>query len=176
MNVLTGPSSTVATGAAATATQPPKASVLPLLPLSHLCRTCKSVFSAESAKNEFGEVPHHDLENLAARAARGCHLCLTVYMALDPDAFRNFQSKASSIGFAWISLIAKDQARLRFRYIGTKSNEQEERARPLTSGSRGSDDARKNVKELEVELLLVNPRHAVPPGVSTLSPNATSTT
>lgn len=100
----------------------------PALSISELCVACKSIFDGSTLKNENAEVEHHGLEALAARAARGCHLCLTVYMSIDPDVYRKFKQPtangngnhahvADTLGFACVSPIARDQARLKFRYV-----------------------------------------------------------
>ncbi len=93
--------------------------------LSDLCVACKSIFDGSTLKNDNGEVEHHGLDALAARASRGCHLCLTVYMSIDPEAYKRFKKSSSNrhvvetLGFACVIPIARDQARLKFRYVKT---------------------------------------------------------
>lgn len=112
----------------------------PELTLSSLCVACKSIFDGSTLKNENAEVEHHGLEALATRAARGCHLCLTVYMSIDPEVYKSFQRPTTNghgqthhvdetLGFACVGPIARDQARLKFRYVRTK-----------TEGSNGCTD------------------------------------
>ena len=149
----------------------------PPLKSSNLCLACKSIFDPTSARDpSSNEVAHHGLEALAIRATRGCHLCLTVYMAIDPDAFKNFREKARSVGFAGVSPIGRDQAKLRFRYLGpleAGGGRSKAPTRPGTSSglpvmsapgsshgssdegswASGGDDGR-----LVVELMMVNPR------------------
>jgi hypothetical protein len=110
--------------------------------MSSLCDACKSIFDGSTLKNENGEVEHHGLDILASRAAQGCSLCLTVYMSIDPDVYRRYKSHSptsstntnghgnggvngnegrrhvsETLGFACVSPIARDQARLKFRYV-----------------------------------------------------------
>src|ERR1700753_3964421 len=112
---------------------------------SNLCSACESIFQHNPSKSDStGEIPHHGLEVLAARASL-CHLCLTVFMSIDPDAYRNFRSRGSmvdSVGYAWISPIARDQARLKFRYVKPAklavSPEENKENRGPSPGSTGS--------------------------------------
>jgi hypothetical protein len=122
----------------AAATQP--AAPAQSFSMSSLCDACKSIFDGSTLKNENGEVEHHGLETLASRAAQGCSLCLTVYMSIDPDVYRRYKSHSpnsstnghvngsgsgngekrhvsETLGFACVSPIARDQARLKFRYV-----------------------------------------------------------
>lgn len=129
---------------------------------STLCLACQAIFDGRnlsveslSAFNQprildqpqrrVGEIQHHGLDELATRASRGCHLCLTVYLSLDPEALRAFRRSAAtsanpmgagatssktklptkpivtgamgSLGFASVVPIARDQAKLSFRYV-----------------------------------------------------------
>ena len=99
----------------------------PDLTLSNLCVACKSIFDGSTLKNENGEVEHHGLDALAARASRGCHLCLTVYMSIDPEAYKRCRKSGvngqavETVGFACVIPIARDQARLKFRYAKTST-------------------------------------------------------
>ena len=99
----------------------------PELTLSNLCVACKSIFDGSTLKNDNAEVEHHGLDALAARASRGCHLCLTVYMSIDPEAYKRFRKSSSNgqavetLGFACVIPIARDQARLKFRYVKTST-------------------------------------------------------
>ncbi|OAP55065.1 hypothetical protein AYL99_10765 [Fonsecaea erecta] len=149
---------------------------------STLCTACQSIFGPDTQKSEeTGEIPHHGLEELASRASN-CHLCLTVFMSIDPDAYKNFRNSGlavDSVGFAWISPIARDQARLKFRYVKPTKSEADKENRgptPSSSGSKASmslnwDDA----AGLVVELILMHPRFAVEPGVRTIDPRSVST-
>ena len=140
------------------------------LTLSNLCSACESIFNQTNIakSNSTGEIPHHGLEVLAERASQ-CHLCLTVFMSIDPDAYRNFRSKGSvvdSIGYAWISPIARDQARLKFRYVKpmpapVSSEENKENRGPSTSSNGSKASLLLNWEEttgLVVELILMNPK------------------
>ena len=95
----------------------------PDLTLSSLCVACKSIFDGSTLRNDNGEVEHHGLDALAARASRGCHLCLTVYMSIDPETYKSFRKSngqtVETLGFACVIPIARDQARLKFRYVKT---------------------------------------------------------
>jgi len=120
---------------------------------------CKSIFCADTVKNASGEVAHHGLEALAARASK-CHLCLTVFMSIDPEAYKSFRSVATSesSGFAWISPIARDQARLKFRYVGA-ATAAPERESPSSNSSKTSLVGQWGAEaNLVVELILMNPR------------------
>jgi hypothetical protein len=154
---------------------------------SHLCLVCKSIFDGLTPRNEFGEVTHYGLEALFTSASRGCHLCLTVSQTIDPEQFRSFRMRiekgehVESWGFAAISPIARDQARIRFRYLRTKrTNEElfegmttsEKRKTRMTmilspnqsvdfSDASGSSDGGRIHKEkmpILVELILMNPK------------------
>ena len=122
---------------------------------SSLCVACQSIFQPATLKSDSGEVAHHGLEALAARASK-CHLCLTVFMSIDPEAYRNFRkdSTVETVGFAWISPIARDQARLKFRYLKPVTAH---RATPSTSSSKTSLGPLGDTG-LVVELILMNPK------------------
>ena len=122
---------------------------------SDLCAACQSIFQPDSVRNDSGEVAHHDLEALAIRASK-CHLCLTVFMSIDPEAYRNFRrgSTIDSLGFAWLSPIARDQARLKFRYVKRTSAD---RATPSTHSSKTSLTILEEAG-LVVELILMHPK------------------
>src|SRR5277367_1809329 len=49
--------------------------------LSTLCKACQSIFNQQRP----GQVIHHGIDALRARAGRGCQLCLTIYMSMDPN-------------------------------------------------------------------------------------------
>ena len=156
---------------------------------SSLCLVCKAIFDGLSPRNEYGEVHHYGLEALFTSASRGCHLCLTVSQSIDPDSFKSFQTrlardeKVESWGFAAISPIARDQARIRFRYLRTQrsdeevyegmSNSEKRKTRmnmitPSTSidfktlsdgsGSSEGGRARREQMPILVELILMNPK------------------
>jgi len=140
---------------------------------STLCQTCKAIFQPGAVKNESGETQHHGLEALAARASK-CHLCLTIFMSIDPDAYKTFRrgSMLDTIGYAWISPIARDQARLKFRYVKPAMAGQQHSPTGVEAGasSRGmtmspNSDSSKNSSSLSdadtplvVELILMNPK------------------
>ncbi|KAI1622515.1 heterokaryon incompatibility protein-domain-containing protein [Exophiala viscosa] len=144
---------------------------------STLCVACQSIFQPDTVRSDSGETPHHGLEALAARASK-CHLCLTVFMSIDPESYRIFRrdSSVESIGFAWISPIARDQARLKFRYV--KMAADADRATPTstsTSSKTSLAGAVGSENVLVVELILMNPKYAVEPGVRTIDPKSVST-
>jgi hypothetical protein len=145
---------------------------------STLCVACKSIFSppsntivytsANGSSSHGGEIPHHGLEALAARASK-CHLCLAVFMSIDPELYRNFRrtlAGGESLGFAAVSPIARDQARLKFRYVrpivpGSQPNGHGppvDQSRPSTTSSKTSGSSSKVDAGLEVELILMNPK------------------
>ena len=153
------------------------------LPLSSLCVACKSIFDGATPKNDNGEVDHHGLDALAARASRGCHLCLTVYMSIDPEAYKGFRRTrdgklAETRGFACVIPIARDQARLKYRYEKTGGEEVEKgkgregespgvmasvsngskASLPLSVDSGEKDGEGLGGKPVVVELILMNPR------------------
>ncbi|ETN38685.1 uncharacterized protein HMPREF1541_06722 [Cyphellophora europaea CBS 101466] len=163
---------------------------------SQLCLVCKSIFDGLTPRNEYGEVTHYGLEALFTSASRGCHLCLTVSQSIDPDQFSSFQNRLAkgerveSWGFAAVSPIARDQARIRFRYLRTKRTEEEvyegmstsekrktrmmmstPSSMDLSSGSTSSDGgkAKREQMPILVELILMNPKYAVEPGVRKIS-------
>ena len=154
---------------------------------SQLCLVCKSIFDGLTPRNEYGEVTHYGLEALFTSASRGCHLCLTVSQSIDPDAFKTFQARIAkdgqveSWGFAAVSPIARDQARVRFRYLRTKRTEEEIMEGMSTSekrktrmnmitptpsmdttsnGSNSSHEGRGRREQMPilVELILMNPK------------------
>ena len=152
---------------------------------SQLCLVCKSIFDGLTPRNEYGEVTHYGLEALFTSAARGCHLCLTVSQSIDPEQFRSFQTrlakgeKVESWGFAAVSPIARDQARIRFRYLRTKrtadevyegmSNSEKRKTRmmmsspssvDLSNASSSSDGGKISREQMPilVELILMNPK------------------
>ncbi|OCT46003.1 hypothetical protein CLCR_00391 [Cladophialophora carrionii] len=154
---------------------------------STLCSACQLIFqeSHASRSDSTGEIPHHGLEELASRASQ-CHLCLTVFMSIDPDAYRTFRSKGSavdSVGFAWISPIARDQARLKFRYVkparapaSVEENKENRGPTPSSNGSKASLALNwEETTGLVVELILMNPKYAVEPGVRTIDARSVST-
>ncbi len=137
---------------------------------STLCSACEAIFQQSSASksDSTGEIPHHGLEVLAERASQ-CHLCLTVFMSIDPDAYKAFRSRGSavdSVGFAWISPIARDQARLKFRYVKPSKapispNGDKENRGPTPSSNGSKASLLLNWDEtngLVVELILMHPK------------------
>lgn len=136
---------------------------------STLCQTCKAIFQAGAVKNESGEMQHHGLEALAARASK-CHLCLTIFMSIDPEAYQAFRrgSMVESVGYAWISPIARDQARLKFRYVkpgmpgrgsaAAATEPSSSRMTPTSNSSKTSLSLSEADTTLVVELILMNPK------------------
>ncbi|KAH0842530.1 hypothetical protein AYO21_06667 [Fonsecaea monophora] len=149
---------------------------------STLCAACQSIFKPDTPKSlDTGEIPHHGLEELASLASK-CHLCLTVFMSIDPDAYRNFRNRGlaiDSVGFVWISPIARDQARLKFRYVKPTKSEADKENRGPTPSSSGSKASLSlswdQTTGLVVELILMHPRFAVEPGVRTIDSRSVST-
>lgn len=156
---------------------------------SQLCLVCKSIFDGLTPRNEYGEVTHYGLEALFTSAARGCHLCLTVSQSIDPEQFRSFQTRLArgerveSWGFAAVSPIARDQARIRFRYLRTRRTEDElyegmsssekrktrmmmttPTSMDMSNESNSSDGGRasKEAMPILVELILMNPKCECP--------------
>jgi hypothetical protein len=128
------------------------------LNLSTLCLACKAIFKSDGpdpASAFVGvDVPHHSIEALSARAVRGCHLCLTVYMSLDPDALTQFRRLyQDSQGVASITPIARDQARLKFRYLP----EDVGNTMSYHSAATGGEERHEEGSELAVELILLKP-------------------
>jgi Heterokaryon incompatibility protein (HET) len=176
------------------------------LQVSSICEACKSIFNGSTPKNENGEVDHHGLDALAARATRGCHLCLTVYMSIEPEAYKSSRISATgqpvdTFGFASVSPIARDQARLKFRYVKNevhqshpnchldgarsppppevegKGKEREgDVVTPAPSAmSANSADSEGGKAPVMVELILMNPKYAVEPGVRNINMESIST-
>lgn len=145
--------------------------------LSTLCLACKAIFKSAPNSSLIGhghDVPHHNLENLSARAVRGCHLCLTVYMSLDPEALTKFRKlHTNSQGLASITPIARDQARLVFKYVPEDVGNTQSFYSEATASS---DSKPENV--LTVELILLKPectlRATLTPEVPTNEPQMPS--
>lgn len=155
---------------------------------SSLCLVCKAIFDGLSPRNEYGEVHHYGLEALFTSAERGCHLCLTVSQSIDPDLVKSFSArmlkdgKVESWGFAAVSPIARDQARIRFRYLRTQRTDDEvyegmsksekrktrmmmtshtpSESQTLSDGSGSSVGGRAKREQMPilVELILMNPK------------------
>jgi len=126
--------------------------------VSNLCPSCKAIFNVTDTvsssslapfqnSRQPAEVVHQSLDNVAEAAKRGCQLCTTIYMHLNPAALRAFRryinasvgrespdSTAGRLnsGFASIHPIARDQALLKFRWIATP-----EAASPSDRGKMG---------------------------------------
>ena len=183
---------------------------------SSLCPACKNIFDVNVAvpspgspiSNALrqGEIPHQSLDQVAEAAKRGCHLCVTVYMNIDPAALRAFRRYANftqgrtspdvssvvmSWGFVSIVPIARDQARLSFRWIPSPDSQQDGEISKATSTRSTYFSASRNESrntnlsdasytgrmdpEINVELIIMNPIYAVEPGVRSISATATST-
>ena len=134
---------------------------------STLCKACHSIFEQNAAiPSATGELSHHNLETLAALAAN-CQLCLTVFTSIDPQVYRDYRNKSAavdSVGYASISPTARDQARLKFRYVRRAKvlwdeNKENRGPRPSSNGSKSSLLSQwKETTGLVVELILVNPK------------------
>jgi hypothetical protein len=133
--------------------------------LSTLCKACQSIFTDASQRRP-GQINHHGIDALRARAGKGCQLCLTVYMSMDPSHLMKFQRTVpNSQGIASFTPISRDQARLQFRYISASASDHE------SFNSTGSGQRQKgtssvhshksldstDVHVLSVDLILVNP-------------------
>jgi hypothetical protein len=132
---------------------------------STLCEACHAIFQQNitAFTSEAREITHHGLETLAEKAS-DCHLCLTVFMSIDPEAYRTFNqgSNIDSVGFAWLSPIARDQARLKFRFTKPLSAPLGEDGRPITPNSDISRSTLmvdwEDTAGLVVELILMHPK------------------
>lgn len=178
---------------------------------SQLCLPCTRIFTRQqgSAASELqlsadqlkDEMPHATITAIAEAAKQGCHLCMTIYMNLDPGSLRAYQRCVAqrrsdgfnigmSVGYASIRPIAHDQARLSFRWGLDSKSTSLSTIRPSTndglgslSGSRsqptpGSESSLPSGRlesELTIELIIMNPIHAVEPGVRTISSSSAST-
>lgn len=156
---------------------------------SPLCLVCKGIFDGLTPRNEYGEVNHYGLEALFTSAGRGCQLCMTVSQSIDPEQWKAFQARVAmdervvSWGYASVSPIARDQARIKFRYLRTQRTEKElyeglsnsEKrktrmnmstpnlsmdSRALSDGSGSSEGGRMRREQMPivVELILMNPK------------------
>jgi hypothetical protein len=132
--------------------------------LSTLCKACQSIFTDASLRRP-GQIQHHGIDALRARAGRGCQLCLIIYMSMDPNYLMKFQRTVpNSQGIASFNPTSRDQARLQFRYISATAAD-EESFNSTTSGqkqkgpssvhSAKSDTG--DVHVLSVDLILVKP-------------------
>lgn len=136
--------------------------------LSTLCKLCQSIFK-ESSPHRPGQVQHHGVDALRARAGRGCQLCLTVHMSLDPVQLMKFQQKVpDSQGIASFTPISRDQARLQFRYLSATASDKEadsptavdEKQRSISVKSIKPDP--ENLRVLSVDMILVKPECTLP--------------
>lgn len=130
------------------------------LNLSTLCLACRAVFKLDASDSALigHDIPHHSIEALSARAVRGCHLCLTVYMSLDPDALTKFRRlHQNSQGLASITPIARDQARLNFKYLPEDAGNTQSYHSAATSSSSSTSSS-----VLIVELILLKPECTSP--------------
>jgi hypothetical protein len=134
-------------------------------PLSTLCKACQSIFTDASQRRP-GQVHHHGIDALRARAGKGCQLCLIVYMSMDPSHLMKFQRTVpNSQGIASFTPISRDQARLQFRYISATASDQES-FNSTSSGQKQKDTSSVHsnksldpgdVHVLSVDLILVKP-------------------
>ncbi len=103
----------------------PRIAILTERPRSTLCKACQSIFTDTSPQRP-GQTHHHGIDALRARAGRGCQLCLTIYMSMDPNVLQRFLNTVpNSQGIASFTPISRDQARLQFRYISATASDQE---------------------------------------------------
>ena len=132
--------------------------------LSTLCKACQSIFTDASQRRP-AQIHHHGIDALRTRAGKGCQLCLTVYMSIDPIHLAKFQKTVpTSQGIASFTPISRDQARLQFRYISATASDQES-FNSTSSGQKqkGASSVHSNKSEtgdvhvLSVELILVKP-------------------
>jgi hypothetical protein len=132
--------------------------------LSTLCKACQSIFTDASLRRP-GQIHHHGIDALRARAGRGCQLCLIVYMSMDPNYLMKFQRTVpNSQGIASFNPTSRDQARLQFRYISATAADEEsfnstssgqKQKGPSSVHSAKSDTG--DVHVLSVDLILVKP-------------------
>ena len=132
--------------------------------LSTLCKACQSIFTDASLRRP-GQIHHHGIDALRARAGRGCQLCLIVYMSMDPNYLMKFQRTVpNSQGIASFNPTSRDQARLQFRYISATASDEEsfnstssaqKQKGPSSVHSAKSDTG--DVHVLSVDLILVKP-------------------
>jgi hypothetical protein len=132
--------------------------------LSTLCKACQSIFTDASLRRP-GQIHHHGIDALRARAGRGCQLCLIIYMSIDPNYLMKFQKTVpNSQGIASFNPTSRDQARLQFRYISATASD-EESFNSTSSGQKqkGPSSVRSvksdtgDVHVLSVDLILVKP-------------------
>ena len=131
---------------------------------STLCKACQSIFT-EASQQRPGQIHHHGIDALRARAGNGCQLCLTVYMSVDPNYLSKFRKTVpNSQGIASFNPISRDQARLQFRYISATASDQEsfnstssaqKQKGPSSLHSTKSETG--DVHVLSVDLILVKP-------------------
>ena len=132
--------------------------------LSSLCKACQSIFTDASQRRP-GQIHHHGIDALRARAGKGCQLCLTVYISMDPNHLTKFlKTVPNSQGIASFTPISRDQARLQFRYVSATASDQES-FNSTSSGQKqkGTSSVHSNksdagdVHVLSVDLILVKP-------------------
>lgn len=133
--------------------------------LSALCNACQSIFTDASQRRP-GQIHHHGIDALRTRAGKGCQLCLSVYMSMDPSYLMKFQRTVpNSQGMASFTPISRDQARLQFRYISATALDREsfnstssgqKQKGPSSVHSNKSFDAGE-VHVLAVDFVLVKP-------------------
>lgn len=138
--------------------------------VSTLCTACQAIFT-ESSPQGPGQLQHHAVDALRTRAGRGCQLCLSIYMSMDPTQLLKFQNTVpSSQGIASFTPIGRDQARLQFRYIPATASEEE------SSNSKGSTEKQESrvsvnsvhsnageIRLLSVDMILVKPECTITP-------------
>ena len=182
--------------------------------VSSLCSACQQIFDSDivnastplptSNLMRDGEIVHQSLADIAQAAKAGCHLCVTIYMNFDPAALRAFtryvdhtqgktirdsSNAGQSIGFVSVVPIARDQARLNFRWVPAFIENAREQSAEVggylfqadrkqsrnTFGSDSSSGLGRMDSELNVELIIMNPIYAVEPGVRTIGSGAMNT-
>ena len=143
-------------------------------PPSTLCKACQSIFTDTSPQRP-GQINHHGIDALRARAGRGCQLCLTIYMSMDPNLLLKFQNTVpNSQGIASFTPISRDQARLQFRYISATASDQESfnstgsvQKQQSTVSVNSIKSNSGELRTLSVEMILVKPECTLSPDVCT---------
>ena len=122
--------------------------------IGNLCKACEGIFKDSSELGQLQRI-HHGLDALRARAGRGCQLCLTVYMSMNPSALIKFQkSSPASDGFVSLSHVDNHQIKLTFTYGDIESRASSSSG--LKSQASAIDlNAPRSRLSLSVDLLLV---------------------
>lgn len=139
-------------------------------PLSTLCKACQSIFTDASQRRP-GQIHHYAIDGLRARAGKGCQLCLTVYLSMDPNHLLKFQRTVpNSQGIASFTPISRHQARLQFRFVSSTAADHDSFSStssgqnpkgPSSVHSNKSDSG--SVQVLSADLILVKPECMLAP-------------